>query len=88
MVEYLKDGYKFIAPSNRKGKKYDVYVGDKYITSFGAFGMEQYFDKISHYREDDHRDKKRLKQFNHRFGSIIAKSDKNSPMYFSSKYLW
>lgn len=88
MVEYLKDGFKFIAPSKHKNKKYDVYIGNSYITSFGALGMEQYFDKIGYYRSNDHKDKKRLKQFNQRFGKLIQKADRTSPMYFSAKYLW
>lgn len=83
------EGYDVIK-STRKGKKYDVFDGDDYITSFGALGMEQYKDKIGLYSDYDHLDKKRLQNFNSRFKKLINKNKNNrySAMYWSSKYLW
>lgn len=88
-MRYHKDGFIFVAPSKRKGKKYDVYDHNNiYITSFGALNMQHYKDRIGHYSELDHNDKKRLKAFNSRFARLIKKRDPFSAMYYSSKYLW
>ena len=84
---YEREGYK-IYVSTRKGKKYDVYKDDKYIVSFGAFGLSQYKDLLGHYKSLDHNDKIRRNAFNSRFKRLIDKHDKNSGIYWSSKYLW
>ena len=45
--------YLFVAPSNTKDKKYDVYdykTGKK-IASFGNINYQQYKDKISYYSD-------------------------------------
>ena len=84
---YEREGYK-IYPSTRKGKKYDVYKDNKYIVSFGASGMQHYKDLLGHYKNLDHNDIKRKNAFNSRFKRLIDKHDKNSGIYWSSKYLW
>jgi hypothetical protein len=89
IVSHYKDGYIFTAPSKRTNKKYDVFDSKhRYITSFGALGMEQYHDKIGYYSDQDHKDKQRLKNFNSRFKRLIDKQDPTTAMYFSSRYLW
>lgn len=81
-----KDGFIFVAPSKRKGKKYDVYDGknNKYIASFGAVGYQQYKDKIGFYKEFDHLDKKRRERYYKRH----KEANYLSPKWFSHKYLW
>jgi hypothetical protein len=87
MFTKIKDGFIFIAPSKRKGKKYDVYDNKtkKYITSFGGLGYEHYFDKIGYYNNKNHLDKSRRKLYFNRHGRT---NDKTSAKYFSNKYLW
>lgn len=79
------DGYIFVAPSRRKGKKYDVYKDMKYITSFGAKSYEQYFDKIGYYSTLNHLSKRRRDLYYARHGKT---NNKTSARYFSNKYLW
>ena len=86
-MPYKKEGY-IIHISKRKGKKYDVYKGDKYIVSFGAYPMQQYHDKLGHYRYLDHHDKTRLKAFRSRFKKNIENADPSKGIYWSAKYLW
>ena len=93
MFQKIIDNYLFIAPSKYKLKKYDVYnykTGD-YITSFGAIHSngvpyDQYFDKISFYKDYNHLNKERRKRY-----IIRHMKDKNVspyPSYFSLKFLW
>ena len=78
------------APSRRKGKKYDVYVGNdepKYLLSFGALGYEQYHDKFGYYKELDHNDPKRRELYRSRH----FKDMKDDPSYAGNwawNYLW
>lgn len=84
---YVKDNYIFKAPSRRKNKKYDVFskATEKYIASFGDNRYAQYRDKIGHYRQKDHNDKKRRAAYYNRHGHMSVHL---SPKYFSHKYLW
>lgn len=82
-----REGYQ-IYVSTRKNKKYDVYDGDKYITSFGDSRMEHYRDKLGHYSHLNHNDKKRRDAFKNRFKRLIATNNKNKGTYWSAKYLW
>ncbi len=86
MLRKTLDGFIFVAPSKRKGKKYDVYKknGD-YITSFGARGYEHYKDKIGYYRSWNHGDENRRRLYYARHGRTL---DQGSSKYFSNKYLW
>jgi hypothetical protein len=95
MPSYLVDGYEFVAPSRRKGKKYDVYRGGRYLLSFGALGYEHFRDVIGHYRNQDHGDPRRRKSYlnRHHPGAktredALAETPKTSAKYFSTKYLW
>lgn len=84
---YNKFGYKFVAPSKREHKKYDVYdKDDKYLASFGDVRYQQYHDKIGHYKNLDHMDNQRRINYNTRH----AKDLDNYPHagYFSGRFLW
>ena len=83
------DNYIFKKSTN-KNKKYDVYIGDKKIASFGSIRKngepyEHFFDKIGLYSYYNHQDTKRrdlyYKRHNKNYG-------KNTPDWFSKKYLW
>ena len=82
----VMDGYTFKAPSRRKGKKYDAFNADgKHIASFGALGYQQFSDRIGHYRSMNHNDFKRLELYYARHG---REAQKESPKWFSHRYLW
>lgn len=86
MTHYHLDGYEFVAPSTRKGKKYDVYKNGKKLASFGALGYEQYRDIIGHYSDIDHNDLKRRKAYRARHkGENLYK---DNPGWFAWHYLW
>ena len=78
--------YNVKAPSTREYKKYDVYLGEKYLLSFGDNRYQQYKDKLGYYRALDHKDDKRRILYN-----IRHAKDGKSPYYagwWASKYLW
>lgn len=83
-----KDEYLF-CPSRIKFKKYDVYslATKKKIASFGDNRYEQYYDAIGFYTLKNHGDKKRKKRYYQRHGSM-KKTKKETPKWFSHKYLW
>lgn len=86
MWKKKKDSYIFVAPSKRKGKKYDVY--DKlgyYITSFGSIGYQHYNDRIGYYKSMNHNDRERRKRYYDRHGKT---NDRTSAKFFSNTYLW
>ena len=78
--------------NNTKSKfKYFVYVkadntkkGYKKI-GFGHKDYGQYKDKLGHYKDKDHLDPKRKKNYYSRHGKA---SDKNTAKYWSHKILW
>jgi|TARA_R100000951_G_C2600769_1_gene168112 hypothetical protein len=70
--------------SSRKNKKYMVKT-NKGIVHFGDNRYQQYRDKIGVYKHLDHNDKKRRELYYKRHGRV---SVKDSPKYFSHKYLW
>jgi hypothetical protein len=79
-----------IEVSKNNKKKYDAYLENKktkkiYIVSFGAKGMDQYFDKIGHYKNYNHLDNKRKKAYYARHGKDAKKY---SAKYFSHTFLW
>ena len=85
MPTYQKDTFIFVAPSKKRGKKYDVYTRNKkYITSFGAIGYQQYKDKIGYYKKGNHLDKTRRASYYARHGDARLHSAK----WFSHRYLW
>lgn len=85
--------------STRKGKKYMVKVGDKWI-HFGAIvngvPMEQFKDStgLGLYSNYDHKDKERRKRYLARAKGIKDKqgnltwNNPESANYFSIKFLW
>lgn len=74
-----------IRVSTRKNKKYDVYINDKYLLSFGDDRYQQYKDKLGHYSYLDHNDKKRRDNYYSRFGK---QATPRTAKYYSHKYLW
>ena len=78
------DNYTFKV-STRKNKKYDAYLNDKYVISFGDSRYGQYYDKMGHYSDKDHNDIKRRINYYKRFGKDAKKG---SAKYFSHRYLW
>ena len=84
--------FKIRAPSKNPLKKYDVYQGDTFITSFGqkhpnGVPYEQYKDKIGYYSKYDHNDKKRRDRYRQRHrGDYI--DDITKAGYYSWKFLW
>lgn len=87
MLLYMQVNGYIIKVSTRKNKKYDVYKDDKFITSFGDKRYQQYHDKIGHYSNLDHGDKKRRDAYRtrHRGDKIY---DPNYAGYWSWHYLW
>ena len=84
-----------IKQSTRKNKKYMVKYNNKWI-HFGDTRYQQYKDKIplKLYSNMDHNDSERRKRYLKRAKGIKDKNgnltyqDKNSPNYYSVKYLW
>ena len=83
--------------SSAKGKKYSVYVmknDKKRLIHFGDANMQQYFDKLGHYKNLNHNDKERRRRYLARAKGIKDKNgnltwrNKNSANYYSVKYLW
>ena len=83
--------------SNRKSKKYSVYVkmdNKTLLIHFGDRTMQHYKDKLRHYKYLDHLDKKRRDNYKARASAIKDKrgnltyKDKNSANYWAYNYLW
>jgi len=80
--------------SNRKNKKYSVITPKGKKVHFGDTRYEQYQDKIGRFKKLDHQDEKRRKNYLSRSKGIKNKKgeltykDKESPNYYSVKYLW
>jgi hypothetical protein len=77
--------------STRKLKKYDVYYGDKYITSFGGIRPNgvphsQYYDKLGLFREYDNNDDKKRENYKKRHEK--DRHNKYSAGWFSDLLLW
>ena len=81
--------------STRKNKKYMVKVNNKWI-HFGDTRYQQYKDRtpLKLYSSLDHKDNERRANYLKRAKGIKNKHgdlsylDKNSPNYYSVKYLW
>ena len=76
--------------SKAKNKKYSVYVksdnkSGKKLINFGDSRYGQYKDKIGHYSNLDHNDKKRRDNYYSRHGKA---DNKNSAKWWSHKILW
>ena len=72
-----------VKPSQNKGKKIDVYKGDKKVASVGALGYKDYPHFL---QEDKALAEKRKKAYHDRH----AKDEKvvGSPGYYAAKLLW
>ncbi|KAL1514931.1 hypothetical protein AB1Y20_004010 [Prymnesium parvum] len=66
-----------VRPSTVKGKKLDVFKGDRKVASIGAKGYEDY---TTH--NDDER-KRRYKQRHEKY-----RHNKGTPSYYADKILW
>lgn len=73
-----------IKPSTVKGKKLDVFKGDKKVASIGAAGMMD-FDKWKA-KEGIEKAKKRQKAFKSRFSKQRVKV--GTPAYYADQILW
>lgn len=83
--------------STRKGKKYMVRTPSGRLVHFGDANNEHYKDttgvKGSPWPKKNHNDKERLRRFRKRSAAILRRGrpaymDRESPMYYSWKYLW
>lgn len=75
-----------IRVSKRKNKKYDAFLKDKYLFSFGDTRYEHFFDKFGYYHNLNHNDKERRKNYLNRSEKI---SDYGlNANTFSREYLW
>jgi len=83
--------------SKRKGKKYSVYVkidGNTRLIHFGDRNMQQFRDKLGHYKSKDHGDTKRRDSYKARASGIKDKNgnltykDKNTANYWAYHTLW
>jgi hypothetical protein len=83
--------------SNVKYKKYSVYVmknGKKTKINFGDTRYQHFKDKIGDYKNLDHNDTERRKNYLSRAKGIRNKEGqltyklKSSPNYYAVKYLW
>jgi hypothetical protein len=82
------DLYKPFIYKGKAKKKYSVYVlknGKKRLIHFGQLPYGQYKDKLGHYKNLDHNDKKRRDNYRKRMGKT---NDKNTAKYYANKYLW
>tara|TARA_R110002012_G_scaffold31010_3_gene93553 strand:- start:176 stop:436 length:261 start_codon:yes stop_codon:yes gene_type:complete len=66
-----------VKPSTRKGKKLDVFKGDKKVASIGDITMSDFLQ---------HKDKDRQKNYKARHQKTRVKV--GSPSYYSDKILW
>lgn len=76
-----------IKVSTRKNKKYDVFKGSKYITSFGDNRYFHYKDRIGHYSHLNHNDKQRRMNYRKRHQNDYI-NDPNYAGYWALKFLW
>ena len=79
--------------SSRKGKKLMVRIDNKLI-HFGDSSAEHFFDKTRIWKELDHKNEKKKKNYLTRSAGIkdkegkLTKDNKLSPNYHSRKILW
>jgi|TARA_R100000479_G_scaffold144912_1_gene80328 hypothetical protein len=66
-----------VKPSTRKGKKIDVFKGDKKVASVGDATMQDF---------TKHRDEQRRRNFKSRFQKQRTKV--GTPAYYADKLLW
>lgn len=84
-----------IQKSTRKNKKYMIKVNNKWV-HFGDSRYEQFKDStpLKLYSHLDHNDPKRRDNYYKRHSNekqkaeALKKTSKNTPKYFSHKYLW
>lgn len=84
----MKIGDYSVFPSLKKNKKYDVYNKEnKYLLSFGDIRYHHYKDKIGYFKDLDHNDKNRRRNYRlrHRNDNI---NNPNYAGYWAWNYLW
>jgi len=82
----MKDMYK-IYVSTRKNKKYDVYLNDKYLLSFGDKRYQHYYDKFLFYSHLNHLNEYRRKLYRERHKNDYI-NNPNKPGFWAYNYLW
>lgn len=76
-----------IKPSTKRYKKYDVFLDDRKITSFGDTRYQQYKDKFGYYSDLNHFDKFRRKNYRTRHQHDYI-DDPNHAGFWSYWFLW
>ena len=88
------DKLEFKKADPKTKKKYEVAITFKDPSKkpkkvqFGSLQHEHYKDRIGFFTDLDHNNVQRRKLFYNRFRSLLKKTKKYSPMYFSAKFLW
>ena len=75
------------APSTTNHKKYDVFLDDKKLLSFGDNRYEQFRDKLGFYKDKNHGDVKRKRAYRLRHQNDYI-DNPLYPGYWSFRYLW
>jgi hypothetical protein len=73
-----------VKPSKNKGKKIDVFIGDKKVASVGALGMMDYPNWIKSRGLKYARERRRLYKIRHE----KTRNKVGSPSYYADKLLW
>lgn len=88
----IANGVEYIvkAPSLTENKKYDVFLHDKKLLSFGDRNYQHYKDRLGYYSNLNHYDSKRRKYYRmrHQFDKGVVKKDFNYPGAWSWSILW
>jgi hypothetical protein len=93
-------GIKFLVPATSTKKKYKAILPNGKSVMFGARDYQQYKDSVPEaqgggkWSHLDHKDEKRLKNYQARHGGVLTKEGKKaisvkySPAWFSYYFLW
>ena len=88
------DKIETIKKATAKNKKYKVKFKDGTSLNFGDTRFEQYKDRIGEFKNKNHNDKQRRKNYLTRASKIKDKSNKltvnniKSPNFYSTRVLW
>ena len=90
IVKAKNNEYLVKAPSKTEGKKYDVFLDDKKILSFGDINYQHYKDKLGYFSRLNHFDTKRRKSYRtrHQFDKGVVLDNPNYSGWWSFNILW
>lgn len=77
-----------ITKSASKNKKYDVYLDNRKILSFGDRNYEQFNDKFGEFENLNHNDDKRRYSYRKRAEGIGNLNNPQSANFWSYHFLW